>query len=108
MYQYTNQEDPTIDHILEALQSRRRRHLLVNLAQGNPRAEQIAVLDVTGYEEDLLTSLHHVDLPKLEEMGFIEWDRQSGTITRGPQFDTIEPIVDLMIRHENDLPVSIL
>lgn len=106
MRQPTHQEPPTFDQMLEALQSRRRRQLLVNLVEKNPRDEtkQVKELDVTGDEEEFLVTLRHVDLPKLEERGFIEWNRQTGEIVKGPQFGEIQPLVKMMIRHEDELP----
>lgn len=106
MPQSTNQKPPSIDRMLEALQSRPRRRLLVNLSQKNPRdeAKQVDELDAKGDEEAFLTQLHHVDLPKLDEMGFIEWDRQTGKIIRGPQFAEIQPLVEIMMNHDDELP----
>lgn len=106
MPQRSSQKPLSFDRLLDALQSRPRRQLLVNLARKNPRdeADQLDELTVEGDEAAFLTRLHHVDLPKLDEMGFVEWDRRTGEITRGPQFDEIRPVIEMMIRHADELP----
>lgn len=55
-----------------------------------------------GASRDL--ELYHVHLPKLEAEGVIEWDRESGTVSRGPQFSAVEPTVRLLAANEHDLP----
>lgn len=106
MVKNTIQEPPTFDQMLEALQSRRSRRLLVNLAESNPRNDSnlIKELDVQRDEEEFLIRLHHVDLPKLEDLGFVEWDQQTGEIVKGPHFGKVQPLVKMMIRHEDELP----
>jgi hypothetical protein len=48
--------------------------------------------------------LYHADLPKLEAEGAIEWDRERGRVTRGPRFDTYEPVVRLLATNDQVLP----
>lgn len=38
--------------------------------------------------------LHHVDLPKMDEAGIINYDRETGEIERGPRFDDAERILE--------------
>lgn len=40
--------------------------------------------------------LHHRHLPKLQRADLIEWDRDTGTVSRGPQFEDIEPALRLL------------
>lgn len=96
----------SFDSILEALRSQRRRQLLIHVLEKNPReeAKQVDELDFDGDEEEFLVQLHHVDLPKLDEMGFISWDRETGKIVKGPQFDEIRPLLEMLRRHDDALP----
>lgn len=48
--------------------------------------------------------LYHTHLPKLAEAGFINWDPESGLITRGPRFEEIGPLLRLMNDHQDELP----
>jgi len=49
-------------------------------------------------------NLEHVHLPKLADMGFIEWDRESGDLSKGPNWDEIAPLLQLMYDHQDELP----
>nr|WP_218153825.1 hypothetical protein [Halopelagius inordinatus] len=46
--------------------------------------------------EQARIELRHVHLPKLEESGLIEWNRESGAVARGPEFEEIEPLLELL------------
>ncbi|TYL39126.1 transcriptional regulator [Natronococcus pandeyae] len=102
-------ERASLDELLEALSKPPRRRILTALAEANPRDEaEFAPGEFTSAarRQELLTRLHHTHLPKLDEAGFIEWDPDSKTITRGPRFDEIAPLVELMIAHRDELPVG--
>ncbi|WP_224338405.1 DUF7344 domain-containing protein [Haloprofundus halobius] len=55
---------------------------------------------------EMRTALYHVHLPKLAETGYIEWDADTHTIRRGPHFDEIAPLLQLMADHEDELPAG--
>ncbi|WP_231182862.1 hypothetical protein [Haladaptatus sp. DYF46] len=46
-----------------------------------------------GGDREQATALHHVHLPRLEDHGLITWDRKTDTVTKGPQFDEIGPLL---------------
>lgn len=48
--------------------------------------------------------MYHNHLPKLETEGIIEWDRETGTVSRGPAFGEIEPAIRLLITNQHALP----
>ncbi|MCW8172003.1 DUF7344 domain-containing protein [Natrialba swarupiae] len=75
----------------------------------NPRGEaEFVPGDFTsdGRREDVLMRLHHTHLPKLDEAGFIEWNPNSKTITRGLRFDEIAPLIELIIANRDELPAG--
>ena len=41
---------------------------------------------------------------KLEEMGYISWDRTTNKIKKGPEWDDIAPVLKLMHDHQDELP----
>ena len=96
----------SFDDVLETLRSRSRRKLLVNLMKSNPREEskQPEELDLEGDADQLRTQLRHVDLPKLAGMKLIEWNRETGRIVKGPRFDEVGPLLQLLNRHQDELP----
>lgn len=107
--QPVQRERATLDELFEVLSKPPRRRILTALANANPRHEvEFAPRDFTSNEqcEDVLVSLQHAHLPKLDEAGFIEWNHGSKTITRGPRFDEIAPLIELMTTHRDELPVS--
>lgn len=98
----------TFDDLLDVLSHPYRRRILSRLHDRNPREEASFSTDSVGSgEEDteqLALLLHHSHLPKLEASGFIDWDREEDAIRRGPRFDEIAPLLDLMDRHQDELP----
>ncbi|WP_345783346.1 DUF7344 domain-containing protein [Natrialbaceae archaeon AArc-T1-2] len=52
----------------------------------------------------LKTELVHSHLPKLAEMGYITWDRNTNEISKGPKWDEIEPLLELIDNHQDELP----
>ncbi|TYT60337.1 DUF7344 domain-containing protein [Natrialba swarupiae] len=95
----------------EALANSYRRQLLLALFDANPQDDDdIDPLDLLANEEttdDLAATrveLTHLHLPKLVEMGFIEWDRESGELSKGPNWSGIAPLLKLMHEHRDELP----
>jgi hypothetical protein len=44
-------------------------------------------------QEEIRGDLLENHLPALAEAGFIEWDRETGTIAKGPRFEEIKPLL---------------
>lgn len=95
----------------EALGNSYRRQLLLALFDANPQDDDdLDPLDLLADGEptdDLAATrveLKHVHLPKLVDMGFIEWDRQSGELSKGPNWEEIAPLLRLVHEHRDELP----
>jgi len=98
-----------IDKALEALSNRYRRHLLVALLKHNPQDDDdVDPLNSTtpsGSDlDDLQMKLFHTHLPKLDEMGYIEWDQARNEIRTGPNWQEIAPLLRLIDDHRDELP----
>lgn len=97
-------------HIFDALSNPYRRQLLVAMLESNPQAEvDIDPMNLLapGESEDITVTkegLIHVHLPKLADMGFIHWDRKTGKISKGPNWETIAPVLRLIHDHSDELP----
>ncbi|WP_217493337.1 transcriptional regulator [Haladaptatus sp. W1] len=90
---------------LDMLSSPHRRRILLAVLDDNPRDEDEFTSDATDDELTALkTQLHHVHLPKLADKGYIEWNPDTETIRRGPNFDEIAPLLTLMSNHADELP----
>lgn len=102
----TNQT--SLAEVFRALIHPYRRQLLIALLEHNPQDDDDRdPLNVVAaeHEPDVLeTELVHNHLPMLQQQGYIEWDRDSGKISRGPNWDDIEPMIELLHRHRDELP----
>lgn len=93
--------------VLEAVRNDRRRRLLCHLRQsGSATLDEL--LDVLGIGTETSTNapgiqrtrttLYHCDLPKLEELGLIEVDVISATVTLLAKPDILDEWLDLAVR----------
>lgn len=107
------------DEVFGALANYQRRQLLVNLLHNDfqvvpelsPEAHEVLEADKALLSEFLSTSqgdatvdkahirLYYVHLPQLAEYGFITWDRETRVITKGPSFDDVKPLLELVDDH---------
>ena len=99
----------SLDSVLDAVANKYRRRLLVALLEHNPQDDDDPQIPAdVEYEDEDLESLQiqmtHTHLPKLEDAGFIEWDRETNTVRKGPRFDEVQPLLELMHNHADELP----
>nr|WP_254523737.1 transcriptional regulator [Natrinema caseinilyticum] len=79
----------------------------MTLLDHNPEDEAAIPDDLTTDDEELeemLMAMTHTHLPKLESLGLIEWNREKNVVTRGPAFDELRPLLELIDRHQDELP----
>ena len=95
----------------EALANAYRRQLLLALFEANPQDDDdLDPFDLLAEGEttdDLAATrlkLTHSHLPKLVDMGFIDWDREAGELSKGPNWNEIGPLLRLMYEHRDELP----
>ncbi len=97
----------TVDEMLDALADRQRRTLLVALLEHNPQNDAPVVVDDSEEGADRvqrLLRMEHVHLPKLEEYGFVEWRQDADEVVKGPHFEEIRPLLELLESHGDELP----
>lgn len=94
--------------ILQALTDEHRRRLLVALLEKNPQADTVEIpedVHVGESELEVLNAkMYHQHLPTLEAAGFIKWDQEANEVVKGPKFDEIRPLVELVHNHREELP----
>lgn len=92
-----------IDRMMDILSSRDRRVILKELLGTTPEVG-ITALERRIDRENIRIRLHHNHLPKLANAGYIQCNGDSGTISRGPTFATIEPLVQLLAEYNTTTP----
>jgi hypothetical protein len=50
--------------------------------------------------------MFHTHLPKLEEAGFIVWHQDTNKVEKGPRFEEIRPLLELIDAHADELPAD--
>lgn len=103
-------DQSSASRVFDALSNGYRRQLLLELLEANPddngEIDPLAHLaheDGTGGLEVTRTMLVHSHLPKLADKGFIVWDREVGTISKGPNWEEIAQLLQLVRDHPDDL-----
>jgi len=97
----------SVEACFDALGHIERRRLLLALLNGTAGGDRPVVLDDPDSDaaaDTLQLSMHHVHLPKLENLEFIHVDRQRGSVTEGPRFDEIRPLLELLDDNRERLP----
>ncbi|WP_254530452.1 DUF7344 domain-containing protein [Natrinema gelatinilyticum] len=94
-----------LDDAFDALASHHRRRVLVALLDHNPQSDRVhaegAVKEshTRADRDHLQTAMHHKHLPKLEAYGFIRWDKNTHEVEKGPAFDHIRPLLEVLDSH---------
>lgn len=98
-----------LDVLFDVLSQPERRRVLLHLSDVGPRDDDQVTLDelVAGdpdrEREHLQTDLHHRHLPKLDDARFVRWAPEDRTVRRGPRFDEVEPVLELLQDQRDDL-----
>lgn len=103
--------DRVLDEQLEVLSNVHRRRLLCSLMRHNPQSDRPAAAGRAGRSDEdrnLTIELRHVHLPKLEARGYVDWDRSSGTVTKGPRFDELEALLTVLLENRDVIPGEIV
>lgn len=88
-----------IDSMMDVLSTRTRRVILMTLL-GDSTETSIATLERRLNPSVKRIHLHHNHLPKLANSGYINWDDETDTISKGPKFSEVEPLVQLLNEYE--------
>lgn len=95
---------------LRALESPYRRQLLIALSEENPPddagRDPLNIVSEEGESDVSESELVHQHLPLLEQRGYIEWDwdQDTHTIEKGPNWGDIGPLIELLHEHRDELP----
>lgn len=97
----------SFDSHLDALGHIDRRRLLLALLHA--KAEDDLPVEIDRLADDAAgathrVSMHHIHLPKLDDYGFADADVDRYTVTTGPRFDEIQPLLELFDGNRERLP----
>lgn len=98
---------PSFDSQLDALGHVARRRLLLEVLHTGSADDGPVEFDRVAHdlaEGDELLSMHHRHLPKLEEYGFVDVDPERRSVRKGPRFDEIRPLLELLDANGDRLP----
>ena len=101
------------DRVFTALSADPRRQLVASLLDAPPDEtvplpESAANPTVPTDPESLRRELLHRHLPKLADLGFIEWETEPFVASRGPQFDEVAAVMDAVQANASDIPDSLV
>lgn len=90
-----------VDRLMDALARRPRRIVLAGLLEGSVETQADVLAATTHVEAPNGTvdaiELEHNHLPRLADAGFVEWDRETGAIEPGPEFDLVSDVLPCLI-----------
>jgi hypothetical protein len=61
-----------------------------------------------GQPDPLEEKLYHVHLPKLVSEDLIRWDRESGTVSKGPAFEEYGPALRAIVDNAERFPIDLI
>jgi hypothetical protein len=103
----SGEQERTFDEIFDAFSHVQRRKLLRALLIHNPQDDDSVVINADESMDEEFTRLvemQHIHLPKLEDYGFIDWNEKTNEVSKGPNFEEIRPLLELLVDHEDELP----
>jgi len=105
-YHMSTEAVTSFDTHLDAVGHVDRRRLLLALLNAEEAALPIELdeLEYETAESDVLLSFHHNHLPKLEARGFVDANPDQHSVTKGPRFEEIKPLLELLDTHRDRLP----
>lgn len=99
-----------LDTIFRTLSHPTRRSILTTLREKDLRhSGGIPVAELAPDESPNDTfhiRLYHQHLPKLDTVGFIDWNPSTETILPGPHYEAIESVVALLEGNQDELPAA--
>lgn len=101
----------SLDTFFEILANTSRRQLLFSLLERDRLDDDHPHVpaDVNGTEDRERPSslrMRHVHLPKLSAADVIEWNRDGSTVWRGPRFEDIRPLVQMVREQADERPMN--
>ncbi|MFA9425542.1 transcriptional regulator [Natronorubrum sp. A-ect3] len=94
---------PELDRYLWAIGHIHRRRLLLQLLE-TPMVHTSELNMSEGEKNLLLAEVKHAHLPKLADHDVIDWNPECNRVTRGSNFEEVEPLLELLDTNRERLP----
>ena len=98
----TRREADVLDSFAECMGHEYRRRILFSLHQLEGGESLHVPRDVLEEEDDrdaFVVEIAHNHLPRLDELGYVSWDREAQVVEAGEGFERIEPLLDVLTDH---------
>lgn len=95
-----------LDTLMDILSAQERRAVLYRLRREDSLNESDLLVAGINQSDQRKIALHHIHLPKLEEAQYIEWERETGVVRPGVQYDDIEPLLNLIETQSDECPAD--
>lgn len=92
------------DTVFESLSHRHRRVILSRLREQCPVSESAVLEELSRPDDKARIQMRHQHLPKLMRAGYVHWDQQSNELSRGPYFEEVARVLELVSKHADELP----
>lgn len=96
----THNSQLSLDDVFNALSNTERRKLLDSLIADSPSDDAGS----SGIKVDADLAMYHSHLPRLADYGLINWDKETNWVTKGPNFDAAEKVLDFLSNNDGILP----
>ncbi|WP_435157174.1 DUF7344 domain-containing protein [Haladaptatus sp. DFWS20] len=96
-----------LDDQLCVLSNAHRRRLLLALLEDNPQNDRTVLFgtsETTDDDRKRAVAMGHIHLPKLVDHGYIDWNLEKRSVTKGPQFDELKPLLVALEGMDDDIP----
>ncbi|WP_224332318.1 DUF7344 domain-containing protein [Haloprofundus halobius] len=104
----SGREHPAVDRLFAALSHPTRRSTLVFLNRASVGDSGWIPLETLAVElaepETVVEQLYHVHLPQLDGVDLVEWDHERELVRRGPRFETVTPVLELLEQLREEFP----
>ncbi len=81
---------------------------MIALVEANPQNGESVPVEWADLTREMtpqeLIATSHTHLPKLEDFGFVTWDRDAHVVHAGPEFDDVRAVVELLTANADELP----
>lgn len=93
-----------LDTALKTISNRQQRLICLLLRESEPRPVSDFLPRSVEVNRTTETDLYHNHLPRLAALDYIDWNRAAAEVAQGNRFGEIEPLLEILETHAEELP----